>query len=272
LGLLVVLIVVPVILFGTLSRVFVSLCGDSFFAGLNGLNGYNNTTVRERLINPAEGAVLRYEDATNAGDWFAKDAAVMETGAQRAFELTGVKYGVYVMDGDYTGDELYELADALYGEWFGNSSKHLLIMLADVGDGTYAAMDIIGNQARGIYDDEAMSLYFAFLDGYWDDPDNYTESQMFGFAMLNTAERIMTVTPSPFELILPYLIKSAIAFGAIVLLVIIVALLVFASVKRKRAEAERARANAELLRTPVAGLDTDLPDELLLKYSQKKDE
>ncbi|MCL2055455.1 MAG: hypothetical protein FWG90_13630 [Oscillospiraceae bacterium] len=237
--------------------------------GANAGNIPQSTVSRAALTGAAvaSGDILTYEDATRDGDWFFNTRA-MQNGAESAHRLTGVKFGIYVAD-EINGNsrpgssELNEFADGLYEDWFANSGGHLLVVLVDSGNGDFAAMDIIGSSARTVFDNEAMNIFYGYLDSYWQQPEAYDESEMFGLALSNTAERIMTVTPTTAQVIVPWI------FVVVIVIVVFIGVIVAlnANAKRKRAAAEQSRADAALLATPIAGLDGAPPrDPLLDRY------
>jgi hypothetical protein len=227
-----------------------------------------STVERVKISHTCGHDTLVYYDDTSTGDWFT-GAREMENGARAAHNRTGVKYGIYVTDiyaspGFNNVNALTNLADALYEEWFGDCAGHLMLAFIDLGDGSFLAADIIGGAARTVYDNEAIDILAGYIRNYWDQPDRYDESQMFGKALENSAERIMSVTKTPFQIAMPWI------FGllAIVAVFIGVNFAIRNNTKRKQAAADAARADAELLNTPLAGLDgTPQADPLLEKYN-----
>nr|AXS01301.1 hypothetical protein [uncultured bacterium] len=218
-------------------------------------DGIQRSTVkREKLTNVVSGDVVKYEDATRAGDWFFGNPRDLTNGATAAYNATGVKFGIYVTEG-VAFDELEALGNEVYDEWFGTSEGHLLIVLSDTGYGDFDAYDIIGYQARTVFDNEAMDIFFAYFAKYWDLPNQYTEYQMFGRTLEETATRIMSITPTFGTTIAPFLGAAA------VILVVVIGLIIFLKVKTKRDEAaaDLARADAELLSTPMPGDGTVPP-------------
>ena len=248
--------------------IFISTAAFMLYEKTGG--GITPSTVSRTALSGASvepGDVLTYEDATRYEDWFYNSQA-MTNGANIAHNLTGVKFGIYVTD-EINGNSrpspasLDEFSDNLYEEWFGDSSGHLLIVLVDSGIGHFSATDIGGNSARTVFDDEAMGIFYNYLERYWNEPDNYDDSEMFGLALSNTAERIMSITPTVSQVIIPWI------FGLLAIIAVFVGATVVlkANTKRKLAAAEQAKADAELLATPIDGLDGTPPsDPLLDKY------
>jgi hypothetical protein len=208
-----------------------------------------STYARTKITNIASGDVLRYEDATKEGGWFEGMASDMTRGAQAAYNATGVKFGIYVVDGQLSESDLDKLANDVYDEWFGDSASHMLIALLDLRDDNFRDMYVIGGQAGTVFDDEAIRILNGYLGMYWNAYEQYSEYQMFGMALEKTAERIMSVTPTFGTTIAPFLGAAA------VILVVVIGLIVFLKVKTKRDEAaaDLARADVELLNTPMPG-------------------
>jgi hypothetical protein len=239
-------VVLPLLMFG--------LIVNSCTADSNASKDVPKSTInRTKLTNTADGPVLRYENATKDDDWFGSGASDLTNRANEANKLTGVKFGIYVTEGYYSDDELDELANDVYDEWFGGSQGHLLIVLTDLRDDNFKDWYAIGNQALTVFDEnEAMPIFNGYLSNYWSQVDGYGDYkysgyQIFGMALEDTAKRIMGVTF--WTTIAPYLSVEA------VILVVVIGLIIFLKVKTKRDEAaaDLARADAELLSTPPPG-------------------
>jgi hypothetical protein len=143
------------------------------------------------------GDILTYIDGTDAGDWFIDDGA-MQHGAREAYELTGVKFGIFVTDnvGEPTDAELHETTEMLYDEFFGDSTEHLMLFVVDLGNGEFAAWHIAGSQARLMFAEHIMLSFYEEFSYYWYLPDRYTESEMFGLALSQTARWIAARAPA----------------------------------------------------------------------------
>jgi len=211
-------------------------------------SGVDRSTInRTAITNVADGDVLIYRDSTDTGDWFTNDASML-SGANDAFKLTGVKFGVFVFDNMTAGDaELREVGKMLYDEFFGQSTGHLLILLIDEGNGNYILWYEAGSAASTVFDAEAMKIFNGYIGKYWDAPDRYTESEMFGLALKNTAERIMSITPTFGSRIAPFIGVAVVIF----VLLFGVTIALKASAKRKEAAAQEAEANAALLNSDL---------------------
>ena len=131
-----------------------------------------------------------------------------------------------------------------------------MLVFCDDGNGRFNAAYWAGAMTGSVLDDEAINIFKAYLSQNYDDM-SLTEEEIFSDAFADTADRIMTVTPSPLPVI------------AVCAAVIIVAVVVFLIVRNRRLakqrEAERMR---EILNTPLESLaDAELAD-LEKKYAQ----
>jgi len=239
------------------------------FALPSNMSIQRSTVERTALTNVATGDIVTVLDATDNEDWFTNDRALQE-GAREAHRLTGVKFGIFVTDNvaNPRDSEMKETAQYLYDELFEDSNGHLLILLVDLGNGEYASWYEMGSAVQTVFDAQAMDILYGFLDKYWANPDRYTESEMFGLTLRETSERIMSVTPSTLQVMMPWL------FGLLAIIVLFIGInaALKNNAKRREAAAEQARADAELLATPIAGLDgASASDPLLDKYSDKQE-
>ncbi len=109
---------------------------------------------------------------------------------------------------------------------------------------------------HSVLDDEAINIFKAYLSQNYDDM-SLTEEEIFSDAFADTADRIMTVTPSPLPII------------AVCAAVIIVAVVVFLIVRNRRlAQQREAERMQEILTKPLESLaDAELAD-LEKKYAQ----
>jgi len=151
-------------------------------------------------VNTGSNDILVYFDDTWANDWFPDDRAMFK-GAEEAHRLTSVRFGIWVCNDvlentNPSDNDLEVFADALYDVLFEDSAEHLLLVMIDLGNGAYAARHITGNAAGMMFCSEAMVYLYSRLDYYWGLPEQYTESEMFGLALSQTAEWIVSRTPA----------------------------------------------------------------------------
>jgi hypothetical protein len=183
------------------TAVFCGGCGIKQETDISNISRNTNKRVKNTYV--AEGDVLIYKDESQEGDWFFNSHS-LEAGANEAFRLTGVKFGIYVANNingisEPSDNELEIFTNELYTEWFADSSGHLLLTLIDNGAGDFISHVIIGSAASMVFDREAIDVLLSYLDYNWKlaDPNNVTpisESEMFGNTLSSTAVRIMNTS------------------------------------------------------------------------------
>ena len=127
-------------------------------------------------------------------------------------------------------------------------------------NGYYNAGYWMGDQAKSILDDEAISIFQSYLDRYWND-NSISVSQAFSDTYASTADRIMQVTPNP---TLPVVIVLAIV-------VIIVAIILFIKHRHDQKEREHVRQQ-EILNTPLEKFGDKDVEDLADSYEESREE
>lgn len=190
------------------------------------------------------------------GDWI-HDPAELERGLRHFYEETGVQPYVYILPNGSVRSyqELQSIAQEKYDELF-TDQAHFVLVFCDDGNGRFNAAYWAGAMTGSVLDDEAINIFKAYLSQNYDDM-SLTEEEIFSDAFADTADRIMTVTPSPLPVI------------AVCAAVIIVAVVVFLIVRNRRlAEQREAERMQEILNTPLESFaDAKLAD-LEKKYAQ----
>lgn len=190
------------------------------------------------------------------GDWI-HDPAKLERGLRHFYEETGVQPYVYILPNGSVRSyqELQSIAQEKYDELF-TDQAHFVLVFCDDGNGRFNAAYWAGAMTGSVLDDEAINIFKAYLSQNYDDM-SLTEEEIFSDAFADTADRIMTVTPSPLPII------------AVCAAVIIVAVVVFLIVRNRRlAQQREAERMQEILNTPLESLaDAELAD-LEKKYAQ----
>lgn len=190
------------------------------------------------------------------GDWI-HDPAKLERGLRHFYEETGVQPYVYILPNGSVRSyqELQSIAQEKYDELF-TDQAHFVLVFCDDGNGRFNAAYWAGAMTGSVLDDEAINIFKAYLSQNYDDM-SLTEEEIFSDAFADTADRIMTVTPSPLPII------------AVCAAVIIVAVVVFLIVRNRRLAKQReAERMQEILNTPLESLaDAELAD-LEKKYAQ----
>ena len=227
-----------------------------------------STIERQALpLGVAQGEVIKFRDDTGDGDWF-DNRSVLVAGATKAYNLTGVKFGIIAtrdINGNInpTDSEMAEYADALYQEWFPDDEAHVLIVILDQPHRNgYHAYFKIGITAQTVFDAQAVDVLDSYLYKHW--VSTMTTSEVFSKTITDTSERIMTVTPSTISVIAPWLI-----IGLVLSLIIgLTPVIVRMSARKKQAEADLLKAEADILSVPIAGLDgpPEVENELVSKY------
>ncbi len=183
------------------------------------------------------------------GDWI-HDPSELERGLKHFYEETGIQPYVYILpNGAVTSYQgLADIAQQKYDELFSDQA-HFLLVFCDDGNGRFNAAFWAGAQTGSVLDDEALQIFKAYLSQNYDDM-SLSEEEIFSNAFADTADRIMSVTPSP---VIPLAVCAA---------VVAVALVVFIIVRNrqaaKRREAERMQ---QILSTPLEQFaDSELAD------------
>lgn len=190
------------------------------------------------------------------GDWI-HDPAKLERGLRHFYEETGVQPYVYILPNGSVRSyqELQSIAQKKYDELF-TDQAHFVLVFCDDGNGRFNAAYWAGAMTGSVLDDEAINIFKAYLSQSYDDM-SLSEEEIFSDAFADTADRIMTVTPSPLPII------------AVCVAVIIVTVVVFLIVRNRRLAKQRETERMqEILNTPLESLaDAELAD-LEKKYAQ----
>ena len=215
-----------------------------------------STVDREALPASAVTTQLSQHYRDEDGGWIYSSGTI-ERGLDAFQDETGVQPFVWILpNGSETSTEaLSQRADELYDEVFDDEAGFLLVFCDD-GNGRFNAAYWAGAMTGSVLDDEAINIFKAYLSQNYDDM-SLTEEEIFSDAFADTADRIMTVTPSPLPII------------AVCAAVIIVAVVVFLIVRNRRlAQQREAERMQEILNTPLESLaDAELAD-LEKKYAQ----
>ena len=187
----------------------------------------NNTAIETVRINPStrnreplEAGLVNeteyYQDTI--GDWI-NDPVELEDGLRHFYNETNIQPFVYItdnVDGDPnpSPDEIDAFAGSLYDELFTDEAHLLLVHFENYAmyEHDFSYHLVTGTQAKVLMDTEAENILFDNLDHYYH--SDVTEDQLFSEAFRDTADRIMTVTRSPW---IPVLIVVGVAVILIVL-------------------------------------------------------
>lgn len=239
--------------------VFFPIVGVSLGSGESDITP--STVEREPL--PA-GAVNETDYYTDECGWILNESR-MTDGLKTFYRLTGVQPYVYIarsVDGSVrpTVDAIQNYSNTLYDQLF-TDEAHFLLVFCDDGAGSYTCGYTVGSEAKTIMDSEALSVLRDYLDRYYN--SDVGDEEFFSLTFEKTAERIMTVTKSPWPTVL---IVVVVAAG--VLLVLLLAFFWWKKAKeQKNLEDQRT---AEILNTPLEKFGGEEAEELAKKY--EKDE
>lgn len=225
--------------------------------GGGGSSGVTKSTIpREPL---PKGAVTETAYFTDELGWIS-NRSVLETGMKNFYKETGVQPYLYITD-TIPGvaypkvEDIGTYADAKYGELFTDESHILLLFYERNSDSNYMDWVVTGTQAKQVVDQEAVDILLDYVDRYYYD-NNLTESEMFAKAFNDSAERMMTVTKSPWPMVL-------ITIGIIIILLLVIRAIKVAA-KKKREEDERTE---RILNTPIS---PDVPPSPEIQDLEKK--
>jgi len=228
-------------------------------AGSSGFIGNNSsitksTVAREKLPASAVHETGYYTDAD--GDWIRRPDKLI-SGMQQFYRETGVQPYLYILPNGTTSSftELAQRADELYDQLF-DDNAHFLLVFCDDNNGSYNCGYAVGSQAKTIMDSEALSIFADYLDRYYQD-FSLDEEEIFSKAFADTGTRIMTVEKSP---LVPIVIS---------IVVVIVSVLAFFTIKKLREQRARERQQIEeIIRTPLEKFADIEVENLAKKYEE----
>lgn len=212
-----------------------------------------STVQREALPAGSVNETGYYNDEL---EWIVNENQLV-TGLKQFYQETGVQPYLYITDtvnGSHTPSEseMDSFANDMYDQLF-TDEAHLLLIFFEYDD-AYMDRYVCGTQAKTVIDTEAADILLDYLDRYYYDK-NLTDEEFFSKAFSDSADRIMTVTRSPW-------INVLIVFGLLALLIVLFAWWRHAK-KQKNLEAQH---NEEILNTPLEIFGGDEAEELAKKY------
>lgn len=175
------------------------------------------------------------------------------------YEKTGIQpyLVLHAYDPELTTDaEKQEYAKTYYETHIDNEGTFLYMYFGEPSDVTVGYMAYVNGKAvTSVMDEEAVNIFWAYLDRYWTDAD-LSMTEVFDRTFTKTADTIMDKSTTGWD-ILKYSILGVILLGIGVVIVILV------RQKHKR-EKERAEETERILNTPLRG--TDAEETLKNKY------
>lgn len=214
-----------------------------------------STIVREAL--PA-GSVNETAYYTDELGWIGNPTQLL-SGLKNFYQKTGVQPYLYITDtvnGSHTptDKDLGEFAGGLYDELF-TDEAHILLVFFEYGGG-YKDWYICGVQAKTVIDQEAADILLDYIDRYYYD-NSLSEEAFFSKSFSDAADRIMTVTRSPW-------ITVIVVLGVVILIAILFAWWLYAK-KQKNLEAKQTE---EMLKTPLETFGDQELEDLTKKYDE----
>lgn len=217
-------------------------------------SGITGSTVTRVPLPP--GSVNETAYYTDMLDWIG-NRTTLQSGLKHFYQKTGVQPYLYITDTvngshDPSQAELEEFANGLYDQLF-TDEAHLLLVFFEY-DGKYMDWYVCGTQAKTVIDTEAGDILLDYLDRYYY-YKNLTDEEYFSSAFRDAADRIMTVTRSPW---IPVLLVLGLVFLAIILLA-----WWLSAKNQKNLEARRTE---EILKAPLEKFGNTEAEELAKKY------
>lgn len=212
------------------------------------------STVERTAIAPGQAQETGYFTDED-GDWV-HNTAVLQKGMRHFYEETGVWPYVYILpNGSVTStSQLTDMAQQLYTQLFSDDT-HFLLVFCDNNQGGFNAGYWAGSSARTVMDDEAAEVLADYLWKHYQDY-NISEEEIFSNAFADTADRIMSVTPSPWPIVA--------GCAAVIIVAVVVFVLVRRRQQAKQREAERME---QILNTPLETFEDSALDDLEKKYA-----
>lgn len=214
-----------------------------------------STVEREKL--PA-GAVTETGYYTDELGWIKNETKLL-VGMKNFYQKTGVQPYLYITDAingasSVTDAEAQAFLNEKYDALF-TDEAHLLLLFMENNNG-YHIWYLTGTQAKTVIDREAGDILMDYLDRYYYE-DGYTDDEYFSRAFDDAADRIMSVTTSPW---IPVLI---------VLGVVVVLVLLFVWWKRAKAQKNKEAEDTErILKTPIETFGDKDADDRAKKYEE----
>ncbi len=247
LGIVVILIVVGIIIASSSGAIF----GQS-----GGGSDVTKSTV-QRVALPA-GSVNETGYYTDELGWIDNETKLL-AGMKNFYQETGVQPYLYITDtvnGSHspTATDLKNFTEGLYDDLFTDEAHLLLVFFEYNSNSNYMDHCVRGIQAKTVIDDEAADILLDYIGSYYFD-NSLSEAEFFSKAFNDAAQRIMTVTRSPW-------IAVFIVIGVLALVVI---LFVWWNHNKKQKNLE-AQQTEEMLKTPLEKFGDSEVEDLTKKY------
>lgn len=175
------------------------------------------------------------------------------------YEQTGIQPYIVLQDYDpklTTDAEKQEYAKTYYETQIDNEGTFLYMYFGEPSDTTVGYMAYVNGKAvTSVMDEEAVNIFWAYLDRYWTDAD-LSMTEVFTQTFTKTANTIMDKSTTGWDIV-KYVVLGVILLGTGVVVVVLI------KQKHKR-EKERAEETERILNTPLH--ETDTEEQLKNKY------
>jgi uncharacterized membrane protein len=251
------IIAIVFIVLAVIVALLFSFNSGSSTSGSSGNNDITKSTVvREPL---PKGSVNETGYYTDTIGWIGNPTKLTD-GMKYFYQKTGVQPYLYLTDninGSTTPstDELKTFTNELYDKLF-TDEAHLLLVFFEHDPGAYMDYYVTGTQAKTVIDTEAGNVLLDYIDKYY--YGKLTDEVFFSNVFRDSADRIMTVTRSPWIIVLTIL--------GVLLLLSLLYLWWSHAKKQKNLEAQQTE---EMLKTPLDTFGNTEAEELAKKYDDE---
>ncbi len=251
--------VLSVIIILVVLTIFISVITSGGNQGQNQNSNDISVSTIEREKLPA-GSVNETSYYTDELNWISNENELIN-GMRFFYQETGVQPHLYLVrsiDGNEAPslDQLANFAEEQYDELFTDEAHLLLVFNENIYD-QFMYHYVTGSMAKQVIDNEAGDILMDYIDRHY--YSDLGEEAMFSKVFSDTATRIMTVTPTSVQRMVPVFV---------VLGIIILAVVLFIwwnnSKKQKNLEAKRTQ---DMLNTPLDSFGDKEAEELTRKYS-----
>lgn len=235
---------------------------SSIFGSMNKVDGGNITISTVERVALPPGSVNETGYYTDNLGWINNETKLV-SGLKHFYKETGVQPYLYLTDtinGSHspTESELESFANSLYDELF-TDEAHLLLVFFEY-DNRYMDWYIAGTQAKSVIDREAADILLDYIDRYYYE-SNLSDEEFFSKSFKDAADRIMTVTRSPW-------ITVYVVIGIAVLLIVL-----FTWWKKSKEQKNlEAKRREEMLKTPLDRFGDTEAEDLMKKYKDDNEQ
>lgn len=242
-----------------ISIIVICFCLFSIPIMFNNYSFITPSTEYRRAI--ASGVVNEKNYYTDDIGWI-DNRKTLDKGMDAFYKETGVLPYIYITNtvngsASPTQQQLNEYATSLYSHLF-TDEAHLLVVLIPSGN-SFMESTAYGTQAANIIDAEAEKILYDYIKYYYSD-SSYTNSEALSEAFSRAADRITSITPSPWVVTLICIPTAA-----------IVAYFYIRRCRKEREakEAFEAQQTEKMLKIPLEKFGDPEVEELAKKYDDK---